>query len=120
MMMVKPLKVSIFVPSTDVRGSISPMRHKMRAERVAKFLSEQFGGATMVYGLGSWVDGNGALINEPVIIVWAFADVSDKVQVAQKVASYCARERKEWDQDQVLFTVENVPGIAYFVDESAQ
>lgn len=67
-------KITVYVPATvDVNKEID---NSAQVERVARLLSECFGGATASPVRGYWVAENGALVAEKTTMVFAFCDTA--------------------------------------------
>lgn len=77
--------VKIYVPSTIGKKHIDNQKY---VEIISKRLSDHFGGATSIEGVGSWIDDNGILVQEKVNIVYAYTDKLNNSKI-EKVLELC-------------------------------
>lgn len=96
-------KVSVYVPSVSDGERISDQRRGEVLDRVRTVFSKEFGGYTMYEACGGCVLSNGALEEEDVTVVYAFADatLSHIKLVLLEVALYV---KESLNQDSVLVT----------------
>lgn len=93
-------KYAIYVPS-DFNGS-GYSRASAEAE-AEKYLSQLCGGCTTTTGKGNWVNSEGNLVTEEVIIVTAYSEFD----VAEKLRVYAIEACKRWTQDSVAIEHSN-------------
>lgn len=80
-------KITVYVPATvDVNKEID---NSAQVERVARLLSECFGGATASPVRGYWVAENGALVAEKTTMVFAFCDTAAAEKYIDDVVTLC-------------------------------
>lgn len=85
----------LIIPTKDKQG----VDASQRIAREVKFLCRVFGGATESEGVGSWLDGQGVLIREPVRIIDVACDEASDWEVRDAVCRLGAA----LDQDAVYF-----------------
>jgi hypothetical protein len=93
-------KYAIIVPS-DYNGS--GYTHSQAQAEVEKYLSELCGGCTSTAGKGNWVNSNGDLVTEEVIIVTAYSELD----VAERLRAYAIEACKRWTQESVAIEHSN-------------
>jgi len=101
-------EVSITVPGTQGGEKISKSEQLQRVGFVGKFMSDTFGGATAVKGLGFWED-----IIEDVFVVSSFVvgefDLDNGTK--NKILEFAEKLRDDWEQQcvMVVFSRESSP-----------
>lgn len=88
--------VSIYVPS-NVEGARIDSRPYV--SKIAKKLSELFGGATSSKAQGAWVDGQGKLITETITIVKSFTDSADLARKRPLIYALARELKSELKQE---------------------
>ena len=89
-------KITVYVPATvDVNKEID---NSAQVERVARLLSECFGGATASPVRGYWVAENGALVAEKTTMVFAFCDTAAAEKYIDTAACTSSKEivKQSW------------------------
>ena len=81
-------------------------------ERVARLLSECFGGATASPVRGYWVAENGALVAEKTTMVFAFCDTAAAEKYIDDVVTLCNELKHEMGQEAVALEYN---GSMYFI-----
>ena len=100
--------IVVYVPSTDYDKTVSSSKLQRRLNQTAKFLSDEFGGSTIVSGTGSWYDTqNKKLIKERVVKVESFSPMSVFAHERKKVQDFLAKKVKQWKQHEVAFEFES-------------
>ena len=102
------LEVRITVPSASARAAILPETRAEVLEYVAQGLSALFGGATMTDGQGAWLDGQGALVREPVTVVSSYAEEAVARAKQSDILGIAQYVQRVLVQDSVLLAF--VPG----------
>jgi len=92
-------EVSITVPGTQGGEKISKSEQLQRVGFVGKFMSDTFGGATAVKGLGFWED-----IIEDVFVVSSFVVGELDNGAKSKVVEFAEKLCNKWKQQCVLVT----------------
>lgn len=101
-------RIAIYVPSTEYDQDIPPSQMTERIRQTAKFLSDEFGGATMVTGTGSWYDSKRKrLIKERVIKVESFSPMGIFKKERDKVHGFLSKKVKKWKQNELAFEFES-------------
>lgn len=101
-----PVQVSFVVPSTR-GGDVLPKEHfEDRVKYAKKWFDERFGGDTTVRGKGGYLMDD-ELIEEPVAIVESSMSVSTYEEYREEFGEFIKERRENWDQDTVMFTVED-------------
>lgn len=103
-------KVTIYVPSTvSVKTKANTTAW---SNRIAKYLSANFGGATSTKASGYWVSDSGELIKENVTLVYAYCtskDLSlkknDIFALAQEMKESLSQEAVSVELDNTLYLV---------------
>ena len=102
-------KFSITVPSTQ-RNSTPVFDRDGILSSVQADMSNVFGGATSVDGVGSWNDDNGNLVTEAVTVVSSYGDNTDGTEDLERIARWV---KTVANQDAVLVTVEPVLSVQF-------
>ena len=105
-------KIAIYIPSTingNVAAPTEMIEKWLRASKIK--LASLFGGFTSYSGMGGWMSDTHGLIEEPVIIVQAFADTDGLAQLDQ--VRELAKEMAS-DMGQEMVSVE-VDGTLNFI-----
>lgn len=103
-------KVTIYVPSTvNVKEKANT---RIWHDRIAKYLSANFGGATSTKASGYWVSDSGELVKENVTLVYAYCtskDLSlkknDIFALAQEMKEALSQEAVSVELDNTLYLV---------------
>ena len=104
-------KFSITVPSTQRNGT--PVFDRIAIlSSVQADMSNCFGGATSVDGVGSWNDDNGNLVTEAVTVVSSYGDDADKVADLERIARWV---KTVANQDCVMIAVEPVSSVQFII-----
>lgn len=119
---VLPIQVAVVVPSTTGQSVVRKDEWEDRIEATKTWMSNRFGGDTTVRGSGDYVGEDGLLIEEPVAIVEAGMSMDTYVEEHEAFADFIERKREEWEQDTVMYRVEDrifiYPERSYIDDES--
>ena len=108
--------VKVTVPSTvDVSKGASQELIDSEVDHVLAVLSELFGGATAIEGRGGYVDEQGRLITEKVVVIEALCEKQSAHFQADQVMDLGAQICESMSQECVLVQID---GVAHFVDES--
>lgn len=99
-------RIVIYVPSTEHDKKISEKEFKKRIKDVSDFLTEEFGGVTVVSGVGSW-KGDGKIIKEDVMKIESFSPFKKYLGEEGKICNFLKEKRKEWKQDALSFEYES-------------
>jgi len=103
-----PYELKIYVPSTSDYGEwIGSEEFKSRVEEVQAFLSNIYGGFTSLSGSGGYVSDIYDLIEEPVVVVSAFASNEDYEKTLSSLEDFLREKQTEWGQEVIGFEFEN-------------
>ena len=103
-----PYELKIYVPSTtNYEGWIGAEEFKSRVEEVQSFLSKIYGGFTSLSGSGGYVSDIYDLIEEPVVVVSAFASNEDYERTLDSLEDFLRDKQTEWGQEVIGFEFEN-------------
>ena len=83
-----------------------------QVERVARLLSECFGGATSSPARGYWVAQDGALVAEKTTMVFAYCDTAAAEKYIDDVVTLCNELKHEMGQEAVALEYN---GSMYFI-----
>lgn len=85
-------KVTIYVPSTvSVKTKANTTAW---SNRIAKYLSANFGGATATKASGYWVSNSGELVKENVTLVYAYCTSKDLSLKKKRHLCSCSRDER--------------------------
>lgn len=103
-------KITVYVPATvAVDQEIDSSAY---IERVARLLSECFGGATASPVRGYWVSNSGDLVKEATTMVFAYCSTADAEKYIDDVIELCADLKREMQQEAIAFEYN---GAMYFI-----
>lgn len=103
-------KVTVYVPSTvNVNEQID---NSAQVERVARLLSECFGGATASPVSGYWVASDKSLVIEHTTMVFAFCDTASAEKYIDDVVRLCVSLKHEMSQEAIALEYN---GEMYFI-----
>lgn len=103
-------KVTVYVPSTvNVNEAID---NSAQVERVARLLSECFGGATASPVSGYWVAADKSLVIEHTTMVFAFCDTASAEKYIDDVVRLCVSLKHEMGQEAIAMEYN---GEMYFI-----
>ena len=103
-------KITVYVPATvNVNEEID---NTPFVERVARTLSNAFGGATATQAAGYWVANNGDLIAERTTMVFAYCDTADAEKYIDDIVSMCVELKHEMGQEAIALEYN---GAMYFI-----
>lgn len=103
-------KVTVIVPATiNINEEIDNTPY---VDRVAKLMSECFGGATATSTLGYWTSPTAGLIKEKSTTVFAYCSESDLQANIDKVIELCETLKEEMAQDAIALEIN---GEMYFI-----
>ena len=106
--LIAPYELKIYVPSTSDYGEwIGSDEFKSRVEEVQAFLSNLYGGFTSLSGSGGYVSDIYDLIEEPVVVVSAFASNDDYERTLDSLEEFLRDKQTEWGQEVIGFEFEN-------------
>jgi len=98
---------AITVPSTEFDKKISKAQFEKRVDDVQKWLSQTYGGETSIQGQGGYVSDTGKLIEEPVVVVTAFADTRTFNKKADNMVDKLNEWKSKWKQESIAYQVED-------------
>lgn len=105
-----PHRVAVYVPSTQ--GPAENADNSEQVQRVARELSEMFGGATATTARGFWVSDSAGLVAEAVTIVYASCtdrqyheQVPEVIRIAQRIKEEMQQEAVSIELDGILYLV---------------
>ena len=103
-------KITVYVPATvDINKEID---NTAQVERVARLLSECFGGATSSPGSWVLVAQDGALVAEKTTMVFAYCDTAAAEKYIDDVVTLCNELKHEMGQEAVALEYN---GSMYFI-----
>lgn len=103
-------KITVYVPSTvNVNEAID---NSAQVERVARLLSECFGGATASPVSGYWVAADKSLVVEHTTMVFAFCDTASAEKYIDDVVRLCVSLKHEMGQEAIALEYN---GEMYFI-----
>lgn len=103
-------KVTVYVPSTvDVDKAID---NKAQVEKVARCLSDSFGGATASPVQGYWVASNGDLVVENTTMVFAYCTTDGATEHMPKIIRLCRELKRDMNQEAIAMEYN---GQMYFI-----
>jgi len=103
-------KVTIIVPATiNINEEIDNTEY---VNKVAKLLSECFGGATATETLGYWQSPTVGLVKEKSTTVFAYCKESDLQAHIDKVIELCEQLKSDMTQDAITMEIN---GEMYFI-----
>lgn len=100
-------RIVIYVPSTEYDKKVSRGKFQKRLSDTTRFLSKEFGGTTVISGLGHWFDDKGKLIKENVVKVESFSPYSTYKKEDKKVEKFLKEKAKAWKQKVLSFEYES-------------
>lgn len=103
-------KITVYVPATvNVNQEID---NTAQVERVARLLSECFGGATASPVRGYWVAGDSSLVAEKTTMVFAYCSSDDAEKYIDDVVRECEALKREMGQEAIALEYN---GAMYFI-----
>lgn len=103
-------KITVYVPSTvNVNQEID---NSAQVERVARLLSEAFGGATASPVSGYWVADDRSLVKEKTVMVFAYCTTEAAEKYIDDVVSLCYELKQEMSQEAIALEYN---GGMYFI-----
>ena len=103
-------KITVYVPATvDINKEIDNTPY---VERVARLLSECFGGATASPVRGYWVTADKTLVAEKTTMVFAYCSTSDAEKYIDDVVKLCYQLKQELKQEAIALEYN---GGMYFI-----
>lgn len=103
-------KITVYIPSTvNVSEEIDNAPY---VERVARLLSEAFGGATASPVAGYWVADDNSLIKEKTTMVFAFCDTAAAEKYIDDIVTMCYELKHEMGQEAIALEYN---GDMYFI-----
>ena len=103
-------KITVYVPaSVNVDKEID---NAPFVDRVARLLSEAFGGATASPAQGFWVSQDSALIREKTTMVFAYCRTEDAEKYMEDVVRLCVSLKHEMGQEAIAMEYN---GDMYFI-----
>ena len=100
------VQFAITVPSTVLNREVKSEVFKKRADDVARYLADSFGGDTKVRGKGDYTS-KGKLITDNVFIIEASSDLSLYLKKRKDLSEKIKRWREDWKQQQIFHTFED-------------
>ena len=98
---------AITVPSTEYDKPIPKWKFEKRVDEVQKWLSQNYGGETTVTGQGGYVADSGDLIEEPVMVVTAFADTKNFNKNKDMLIDKLKEWKNKWKQESIAYQYED-------------
>ena len=95
-MIIMDRKAAIYVPA-----GYTPVLHM-----VQKALAAKFGGTTTFHTDGSWIDGEGDLVEEGVEVVTSWYSLKEHIRVLDFTIDLAVRAREKAHQDCIAIEVE--------------
>jgi len=89
-------KVAVYIPV-----GYTPVLHMVQMQ-----LARKFGGTTTFHTDGSWIDGEGDLVEEGIEVVTSWYSSKEHIRVSAFVIDIAARAKAEANQDCVAIEVE--------------
>ena len=89
--------ITFYVPSTN--GSevqIAQKKFQKRTENIARQFADLFGGSTVTYGSGFWINAAGKLISERINLVTSNVEPADLAGHYSRVLDLAEKYRIEW------------------------
>jgi len=103
-------KITVYVPSTiNINETIDNAKY---VDKIAKLLSECFGGSTSSLALGYWNSPSEGLVKEKTTIVFAYCSEKDLQENIEKVIDTCTELKSELSQDSIALEIN---GEMYFI-----
>jgi len=103
-------KVTVYVPATmEVNNAID---NTAQVERVARMLSECFGGATSTPTKGFWVSNDGELVGENTTMVFAYCTTEQAENYMEDIVRLCVILKREMSQEAIALEYN---GEMYFI-----
>ena len=97
-----PIRVAIFVPSTEEDKKISASRFRKRIRDTRTFLDRTFGGSTRMKGVGSWESEKmSKIIDEDIVIVESFSTKPSYEKHETILRDFIQKKLKEWKQQAI-------------------
>lgn len=101
-----PVQIAFVVPSTRGGSGITNEKFRERIEFTREWMDRRFGGDTTLRGSGGYIGEAGELVEEEVAIVEASMSVDSYEEHKDDFAEFIRRRQKNWEQDTVLYRVE--------------
>ena len=103
-------KITVYVPATvDVDKEIDNSAY---VERVARTLSNAFGGATATKAAGYWVAADNSLVAERTTMVFAYCSTADAEKYIDDIVRMCYELKHEMGQEAIALEYN---GGMYFI-----
>lgn len=103
-------KITVYVPATvNVSEEIDNSAY---VERVARTLSNAFGGATATQAAGYWVADDNSLIAERTTMVFAYCDTAAAEKYINDIVTMCYDLKREMNQEAIALEYN---GAMYFI-----
>ena len=101
-------RVTIYVPSTAGKDQtiVSQSDFNSRTEKTAKLLSRLFGGATVTYGSGYWLNDAGRLISERINLVTSHTDPARLADNYSRILDLAVKLRQYWQQESIALNID--------------
>lgn len=103
-----PDRISLYVPSTAGSNGNEPIPdHEFgdRTDRVCRLFADLFGGCTVTYSAGYWIDGSGSLIHERINVVTAATDPGTLADTYSQIVDLAVRYGQYWQQQSIVLDV---------------
>lgn len=98
-------KVTLYVPSTV---SVNKKANtKAWSNRIAKYLSANFGGATATKASGYWVSDSGELVKENVTLIYAYCTNQDLALKKNDILALAKEMKEDLSQEAVSVELDN-------------
>lgn len=103
-------KITVYVPATvNVNQAID---NTLQVERVARTLSECFGGATSTPAHGFWLADSGNLVCENTTMVFAYCSTEQAEKYMEDIVRLCIQLKHEMSQEAIALEYN---GEMYFI-----
>lgn len=92
-------RVAITIPGTNHGKPISQDLQDAKITVALRYFSLWFGGATAIKGQGGWLDSQGQLITENVVVVYSYCDDHSLAKHRKEVQDYARLLAQSLGQD---------------------
>jgi len=100
--------VAIYVPSTvNVNGEASINMIQEQVDRTLVHLSDTYGGATAIEGLGCWQSAKDGLVKERVTVCKAYCNTEALGANIESTIAFCEGLRVKMSQEAIALEVNN-------------
>lgn len=103
-----PDRISLYVPSTAGSNGNEPIPDReftSRTDTICRLFADLFGGCTVTYSAGYWIDGSGSLIRERINVVTAATDPATLADNYSRIVDLAVRYGQYWQQQSICLDV---------------